>query len=571
MPVNLSTGRGAYAVNASRIQKFVTAENRADALRMGGWDRFKDLFRGANNKKADKIASIYDSIVNAAPSDRAPLAMLDRFHALKGMAASPADKAQFSVRYQAPRADGGAPQETWGYAFAIGDTRIHEQNGLPDIHGSLGRTFEQAMLVKELGHHIDQLPHQFQQSEANRSVDQRYLEDRASFVASRANDFKGLSLKVIEDVHAAIGKPVDPPALMSGSVQADLAEAIRVVHEERPESSAPTIAKLFNMKIDGYTDVASDFVVENFLGKRFCDANPDFLSSARQVAADALIAPAAVEEVASDEAFVLDLPPVPDLRAPQQPADRFLAGHLVNYRKLDILGTTVGGGARPAGDYLHEGATQQEVLAQIKAAGFSTILSIDQSDDSAELTSAIEQAGLKHEIGNQYEFPDWEHAPDGLYLAIKGFIEEKARNSEKVFIHCGAGNGRTGAVLSALALSDLLGKERSSRAQRGQSFSMADYGAAPKVTVICDFKVPRDEDGDREVDYLGDEKPAVEEQTSYELPYFAAHAVQAVRDAVKDNPIGAGTAVETNEQLVDVANFAQYLFPKAPIQGQQFA
>lgn len=100
---------------------------------------------------------------------------------------------------------------------------------------------------------------------------------------------------------------------------------------------------------------------------------------------------------------------------------------------------------------------------------------------------------------------------------------------------------------------------------------MADYGAAPKVTVICDFKVPRDEDGDREVDYLGDEKPAVEEQTSYELPYFAAHAVQAVRDAVKDNPIGAGTAVETNEQLVDVANFAQYLVPPARTQSQQFA
>lgn len=91
----------------------------------------------------------------------------------------------------------------------------------------------------------------------------------------------------------------------------------------------------------------------------------------------------------------------------------------------------------------------------MEAAEFSTILSIDQSDDSAELTSAIEQAGLKHEIGNQYEFPDWEHAPDGLYLAIKDFIEEKARNSEKVFIHCGAGNGRTGAVLSALALSEL--------------------------------------------------------------------------------------------------------------------
>lgn len=652
MPVNLNTGNTAYSVNNSRIEKFLGAADRDAALRMGGWDRFKDYFRADNNKKATKIAAIYDSIVAAAPGDRTPLVMLDRFHALKRMAASPEDRAQFRATFTAPGAEAGAAPNTWGYAFSIGDTRIHEASGVPDAHESLAKTFQQAMMVTELEHHIDSLPSAFEVSETTRQVDDRYLADKVTIMAHRShdgspaqrlrdhlddvffcgdnlsrlerdphggplvatfsaadgsrtetlefnansdprdplqpcgatlerwlnqkdfssirnliekkaksvednksvNDFSGMSKEVVAKVAQAVGKPVDALSLLNGSAQTELAEAIHAVYQERPESATPAIAKLFNMKIDGYTDQDPDFAVRNFLGQAFCAQNPQFLAEARQVAALAQQAQAA--NMGEDDAPLAGIPPVPDLRAPKGPADQFLAEHLSNYRKMNILGTVVGGSARPAGDYL-VGATQDEVLAKIKEAGFTTILSIDQDPDSQGLTAAIEKAGLKHEIDETYEFPDWEYAPPDLYSKIKRFIEDKTAANERVFIHCGAGSGRTGTVLSALVLSDLVEGERSRRQQAGAGFDQGHYANAPKVSVSAEYWVPRDEDGDR----VG--APLVK-ATSYDIPYLAAHAIQAVRDAVSDNPIHAAQAVETNEQLVDVANFAAVLLPPAP-------
>jgi hypothetical protein len=653
MPVNLNTGNNTYAVNSSRIQKFITADNRDDALRMGGWDRFKDLFRADTEKKATKIAQIYDSIVGAAPDDRQPLTMLNRFHALKAMAATRADSAQFRTTYTPPNADQNAAPNTWGYAFSIGNSRIHEQSGVPDVHGSLGQTFEKTMLVKELEHHLAPLAENFKQSEANRQIDQNYGDGKVSIMATRAgddpegsksslstnldnplcsrsnfkglelrdngqtmvatfekgdeslslhfnalndprdplmpcgdtlkrwlqdadylsirnlietkakspddnksvNDFTGHSLKAIQDAYAAVGKPVDAMALMNGSVQNDLANMIREVHQENPESAQPVIAKLFNMSIAGFTDTDPDFAVRNILGERFCAANGAFLESAKQVAAEALRA-------------LQGIPEVPNLRAPQTEADSFLASHLVNYRKMNILGTEVGGGARPAGDYLRDGATQEDVLANIKAAGFTTILSIDQNKDSRLLTEPIERAGLKHEIGNQYMFPDWKHAPRGYYLRIKQFIEEKAAQGERVFIHCGAGNGRTGATMAALTLVDLIDQEKLKRTQIGQSFDQFDYGAMPKVSVEAQFLVL---DGPEAEALKSQRKAPIKKQTtSWDLPYIASHAVQAVRDAVKGNSAPTGSAIETNEQLVDVANFGGLLLPPPPIDPSRF-
>jgi hypothetical protein len=663
MPVNLNTGNNTYAVNSSRIQKFITADNRADALRMGGWDRFKDLFRADTDKKATKIAQIYDSIVGAASGDRQPLTMLNRFHALKAMAATPADRTQFTTTYTAPT----ETTPTWGYAFSIGDTRIHEQNGVEDVFGSLGQTFEKTMLVKELEHHLDPLAETFEQSEANRQIDQNYGDGKVSIMATRAgddpegsksslstnldnplcsrsnfkglelrdngqtmvatfekggeslslhfnanndprdplmpcgdtlkrwlqdadylsirnlietkakspddnksvNDFKGHSLKAIQDAYAAVGKPVDAMALMNGSVQNDLANMIREVHQENPESAQPVMAKLFNMSIAGFTDTDPDFAVRNFLGDQFCKENRAYLDAARHEAYD-LRAQLQDGNLDAEGNVVQNryIPPVPNLSAAKTEADNFLASHLVNYRKMNILGTEVGGGARPAGDYLRDGATQEDVLANIKAAGFTTILSIDQNKDSRLLTEPIQRAGLKHEIGNQYKFPDWEHAPPGLYQDIKQFIEEKTAQGERVFIHCGAGNGRTGATLAALTLSDLIDKETRKRAQIGQSFDQFDYRSMPKVSIETQFEVVvGDEAEDLE---LLNKPPIKEKTTSWDLPYIAAHAVQAVRDAVKDTAYKAD-AVETNHQLWDVTIFGGFLLPPGPIDPSQFA
>ena len=104
---------------------------------------------------------------------------------------------------------------------------------------------------------------------------------------------------------------------------------------------------------------------------------------------------------------------------------------------------------------------------------------------------------------------------------------------------------------------DLVEGERSRRQQAGASFDQGHYANAPKVSVGAKYWVPRDNDGDR----VG--APQVK-ATSYDIPYLAAHAIQAVRDAVSDNPIRPGQAVETNEQLVDVANFVAVLLPPAP-------
>jgi len=382
MPVNLNTGNNTYAVNSSRIQKFITADNRADALRMGGWDRFKDLFRADTDKKATKIAQIYESIVGAASDDSQPLTMLNRFHALKAMAATPADRAQFTTTYTAPT----ETTPTWGYAFSIGDTRIHEQNGVADVNGSLGQTFEKTMLVKELEHHLDPLAETFKQSQAKRLIDQSYFDGKVSIMATRAgndpqgkksllsdnldnplcsrSNFKGLKesddrqtmvatfekdnqslslhfnalndpneplkpcgdtltrwlqeadyssirnlietkAKTPEDnktvidfkidygnavqaAYKAVGKELTVTELMSASFRNELANTIREVHEENPESAQPVIAKLFNMSIAGFTDKDPDFAVRNILGEPFCAANGAFLESAKQVAAEAL-------------------------------------------------------------------------------------------------------------------------------------------------------------------------------------------------------------------------------------------------------------------------------------------
>ena len=50
MTIKVNTGAGEVAVNTSRIEKFMRAESRDEALKMGAWDRFKDLFRSGDSQ-----------------------------------------------------------------------------------------------------------------------------------------------------------------------------------------------------------------------------------------------------------------------------------------------------------------------------------------------------------------------------------------------------------------------------------------------------------------------------------------------------------------------------------------
>ena len=128
MPISVNTGSGAYSVNASRVEKFMNAEDRDQALHMGAWDKFKDLFRTGDEKKAAQIAKIYDSIVAAESAQDYPVGRAERFKRLRDMA-SEESKSQFAL--QASKDDRTG---LWSYSFAIGSDRIFERRGLLDTH-----------------------------------------------------------------------------------------------------------------------------------------------------------------------------------------------------------------------------------------------------------------------------------------------------------------------------------------------------------------------------------------------------------------------------------------------------
>jgi len=128
MSINIKTASGAYAVNASRIEKFIKAETRDQALHMGGWDKFKDMFRTGDEKKAFQIAKIYDSITAGGGEATSHLGMADRFKHLRDMASDQC-KPLFTIQCEK------SPQNhLWEFSFSIGNDRIFERKNMLDTH-----------------------------------------------------------------------------------------------------------------------------------------------------------------------------------------------------------------------------------------------------------------------------------------------------------------------------------------------------------------------------------------------------------------------------------------------------
>jgi hypothetical protein len=127
-PISLNTGTGAYAVNASRVEKFMQAESRDQALHMGAWDKFRDLFRTGDEKKAVQIAKIYDAIASAEPGQDHPVGMAERFKRLRDLATDES-KPKFIIQSQKDDNSG-----RWSYSLSIGNDRILERRGLLDTH-----------------------------------------------------------------------------------------------------------------------------------------------------------------------------------------------------------------------------------------------------------------------------------------------------------------------------------------------------------------------------------------------------------------------------------------------------
>ena len=169
---------------------------------------------------------------------------------------------------------------------------------------------------------------------------------------------------------------------------------------------------------------------------------------------------------------------------PNNPIELRLATNLDAFHTISVDGIEIGGSARPAGtDYLKPGTSVSDVLSDIKSAGFTHILSLDQSErpEYTELKEGITSAGLKHLDPDELDIADAGFATGNetkLYEkskpldvnALKKFklqVDDIKEKGGKILVHCGAGAGRTGTMLASLLLADLVknnpGYKRSAR------------------------------------------------------------------------------------------------------------
>lgn len=135
MTIKVNTGAGEVAVNTSRIEKFMRAESRDEALKMGAWDKFKDLFRSGDARKSVQIARIFDSIVGDQANEISPVDTASRFKRLRDMA-SDASKSQFTISSEKDEKGG-----TWGFSLNIGDTCIHQRQPMLDTYAESFESF----------------------------------------------------------------------------------------------------------------------------------------------------------------------------------------------------------------------------------------------------------------------------------------------------------------------------------------------------------------------------------------------------------------------------------------------
>ena len=113
MSIKINTDNSTFALNASRVEKFMTAKTRDQALHMGVLDRFKDFFRATDEKKSVQIAKIYDSITTSDSNAASPVVIAERFKRLRDLATDEA-KPQFLIESQ--KDDGS---NMWSYALSI--------------------------------------------------------------------------------------------------------------------------------------------------------------------------------------------------------------------------------------------------------------------------------------------------------------------------------------------------------------------------------------------------------------------------------------------------------------------
>ena len=226
----------------------------------------------------------------------------------------------------------------------------------------------------------------------------------------------------------------------------------------------------------------------------------------------------------------------------QQQAREKLQVSLGQFRTVSYGGREVGGGARPHGASIKSGS-QLETLENIRD-GFGTLLSIDNDDETQQMQKAIPE-GLVSQGGSEYEIVDFTAPSVDMLTKIRAFVDGEHQAGRDVMIHCGFGVGRTGTVLAALVLADMVKSEK----ETDPNLSMDSIRAEIQAGGVASIELSHDD--------LGGENPS-----TMVVPRLVAKAVSYVRDADAKAGLPPPGSVETPLQLNLLMHYLQHLLEK---------